>query len=410
MRSACTFILSIFVYAATVAQPGNKIIIGTIDSVQSKILNEQRKVWVYVPNSEANDLYSRQKYPVVYLLDGDGHFHSVVGMIQQLSQVNGNTICPEMIVVGITNTNRMRDLSPTKIKADPPFMDSALASQTGGGDLFSAFIEKELIPHIDSLYPTQPYKMLIGHSLGGLLVMHTLAKQPKLFNACIAIDPSMWWDNMKYLNTLNNALSKNNFNNTALYVGIANTMEEGMDLKNVSKDTSDGTKHIRSIIAMDKHLKTQPQNKLRYASKYYDNDDHGSVPLVATYDALRFFFEKYRMKLSNNDFMDTTTALVDKFRQHYQQVSAMFGYTVKPPEHVINGMGYQSLQLNQRSRAGAFFKMNVDNYPESFNVYDSYGDYFLAIGDKQKAIEYFRKSLSVKETPASREKLDKLTK
>src|SRR4051794_33892297 len=84
--------------------------IGTIDSIDSKVLNEQRKVWIYVPSSAKN---SKTRYPVVYLLDGDGHFYDLVGMTHQLSSVNGNTLCPEMIVVGIPNTDRTRDLTPT---------------------------------------------------------------------------------------------------------------------------------------------------------------------------------------------------------------------------------------------------------------------------------------------------------
>ena len=92
------------------------IVIGKIDSVQSNILGENRKIWVHVPDGAAN---SKERLPVVYVLDGDGHFSSVVGMIQQLSTVNGNMMCPKMIVVGIPNTDRTRDLTPTHTDVDP---------------------------------------------------------------------------------------------------------------------------------------------------------------------------------------------------------------------------------------------------------------------------------------------------
>ena len=104
-----------------------KINIGSIDTIQSKILNESRRLWVHVPNMQPN---SGERFPVVYLLDGDAHFPSVVGMIQQLSTVNGNTVVPQMIVVGIPNTNRMRDLTPSKdLSMNEPNM-------SGGGDAF----------------------------------------------------------------------------------------------------------------------------------------------------------------------------------------------------------------------------------------------------------------------------------
>ena len=390
------------------SQTDNKVTIGTIDSIQSKILGEQRKIWVYVPNSGPADIYSKQRYPVIYLLDGDAHFYSVVGMIQQLSQVNGNTICPEMIVVGIPNTDRTRDLTPTHVDADPPFMDSAFSKTSGGGEQFISFIEKELMPHIDSIYPTQPYKMFIGHSFGGLIVMNTVVNHTKLFNSYIAIDPSMWWDKMNYLKATKKTLAAKNFTGTTLYLGIANTMDEGMNISKVQNDTSGSTRHIRSILDLDKTIKNQKQNGLRYESKYYSNDDHGSVPMIAEYDAMRFIFDKYRFKLSFKDFTDSSIALADKYEQHYKEVSKLFGYKVTPPENNINGMGYQFLQQKQYNKAGGFFKMNVDNYPESYNVFDSYGDYFAEIKDKSKAIENYKKALTIKETPDTRKKLEKL--
>jgi hypothetical protein len=81
---------------------------GTRDFINSKILNEQREVWVYVPGSASDTTYSKQSYPVVYLLDADWNFSSVVGMIEFLSS---NYSCPEMIVVGIPNVNIRRSTS-----------------------------------------------------------------------------------------------------------------------------------------------------------------------------------------------------------------------------------------------------------------------------------------------------------
>jgi len=287
-------VLSVFTTLFSIvafAQADNKITIGTIDSIQSKILNEQRKIWVYVPDSYKPG--SKQRYPVVYLLDGDSHFYSVVGMIQQLSQVNGNTIAPEMIVVGILNTDRTRDLTPTHVESAPPILDSASSKTSGGGKHFVSFLEKELIPHIDAAYPTQPYKMLIGHSFGGLTVINILANHAKLFNSYICIDPSMWWDNLNFLKKTKKILAEKSFSGTTLYLGIANTMPDGMDIATALKDTSVETKHIRAILDLEKTLKSGKQSGLRFESKFYPNDDHGSTPFITEYDGLRFIFDKH---------------------------------------------------------------------------------------------------------------------
>ena len=408
MKKNFLLILVVLIAVTSKAQTDNSIVIGKYDSVYSTILKEKRKVAVYVPNMTTGAQLTNQRYPVVYLLDGEGHFQSVVGLIQQLSQVNGNSIFPEMIVVGIPNTDRTRDLTPTHIASDPPMMDSGFSKNTGGGENFAAFLEKELMPHIDSMYPTQPYRLLIGHSFGGLTVMHILTNHTKLFNAYIAIDPSMWYDKERFLKTTQTKLTSQKYNGTSLYVGIANTLAEGMTLDKMKKDTSSGTRHIRSIFAMDKFIKANPQNGLRYASKYYGDDDHGSVPMISEYDGMRFIFSGYRLKLSPPDFMSPGTELVQKMKKHYQTVSKEMGYKVAPPEMSINGLGYYALSQKQYDKAAALFEMNVENYPESGNVYDSYADVLIAKKDTAAAITNYKKAFAITKSEDTKNKLDQL--
>ena len=307
------------------AQTDNKIVIGKVDSVYSNILGEQRKVWVYTPGMSSGNHDTSNRYPVVYLLDGDAHFQSVVGMIQQLSEANGNINFPQMIVVAIPNTDRTRDLTPTHIVSDLPNMDSNFSKNTGGGENFVAFMEKELMPHIDSLYPTQPYRMLIGHSFGGLTVMNVITNHTKLFNAYIAIDPSMWYDKERFLKATEQKLAQKKYDGIKLYLGIANTMPEGMTIDKMLKDTTAGTRHIRSIFAMDKFIKANKQNSLQFDSKYYADDDHGSIPMITEYDALRFIFNYYKLKFAPEDFTDSSLAFVTKYKTHYETVSKELG-------------------------------------------------------------------------------------
>lgn len=385
----------------------NHVVIGAIDSLHSNILGEQRKIWVHVPDGGAKSIYSPQRYPVVYLLDGDGHFSSVVGMIQQLS-TGGNNNCPKMIVVAIPNTDRTRDLTPTHVDADPPFMDSVFCKTSGGGENFIAFMEKELMPYIEANYPAAPYKMLIGHSFGGLAVMQTFVHHTDLFSAYICIDPSMWWDQQKLLQQTQQVLAEKKFEGKSLYLGIANTLEESMDINTVQKDTSVDSRHIRSILALQAAFEKNPKNGLKYSGKYYPDDTHGSVPFITQYDALRFFFDFFPLKLSSKDFTDSTIVLADKYQQHFARLSQKMGYQIKPDEAEINFIGYEFLRLKHFKKAEGLFKLNVDNYPESYNVYDSYGDYFIAVKDNANAIVQLKKALALKENTGSRKKLEEL--
>ena len=408
MRKAIFSLSFVILSLYSFSQTDGKVVIGTVDSVQSKILGEKRKVWVHVPSGVASS--SKQRYPVVYLLDGTAHFYSVVGLIQQFSQVNGNTLCPEMIVVGIANTDRTRDLTPTHVDSDPPYMTGTLAKTSGGGDRFMSFIEKELIPHIDARYPTRPYRTLIGHSLGGLMAIHALINHTKLFNAYIAIDPSLWWDNMRYLEATRRQFKEKTFAGTSLYMAYANTLEKGMDISTVEKDSSAMSRHVRSIIALDRDLKTEKRAGLDYQSRYYSDDSHSTVPLIAEYDALRHIFRSYRFEITTKDFLDPNVDIAGNLQRHHQKLSGFFGYEVLPSESYIDGWADEFLKQKQFQKAERLYALNVLNHPASFDAPDSLGDYYLAVGDKSKAAESFRKALAITENEVSRKKLNGLLK
>ncbi len=391
------------------AQPEEKITIGHIDKIDSKVLGEEREVWVYVPEGPSNDVFSKPRYPVVYLLDGDGHFFSVVGMIRQLSSINGNTICPKMIVVGIPNTNRIRDLTPIKGKSDDPYGNPAMTAASGGGKNFMAFIEQELMPHIESSYPTAPYRMFIGHSLGGLMVVNAFLYNTKLFNSYVAIDPSMWWGGRQLLNEMKESKIDKKFDGKSFYLGIANTMPPGMQIEQVRPSKNSKTEHIRSILELDDYFKENAGKYLRYKGKYYNEDSHGSVPLISEYDALRFFFSFYRLNLYPPDYIDPNSQILQKIVTHYESVSNEFGYEVKPEEGYINGLARQFLNTKQMKKAEQFFQLNVNNYPKSYHAYDSLGDYYEEAGNKEQAVESYKTALKLnKNATTSKEKLEKL--
>ena len=406
-----TFSLTLALCAAmhiALAQDKEQVTLGQIEKIESEILGEERTVWVYVPDQGGNSFYQEQQYPVVYLLDGDAHFYSVVGMIRQLSSVNGNTVCPKMIVVGIPNTNRTRDLTPTKPSSEQPFVDSAMIAVSGGGEAFLSFMNDELFPYIDANYPTLPYRMLIGHSFGGLTAMNAYTHHPEMFNAYVSIDPSMWWDDRKLLDQIMAKDLGAEYHDKALVIGIANTMNEGMDTAMARIDTSANTDHIRSILTLHDHMSAVSNEDIRYMGKYYHEDSHGSVPLITEYDALRYIFQFYNIKWEMDDFMNPESDVAGKLKKHYTYLSKQFGMEMLPEEQTVNEMGYQFMNMGQMEKAKTLLEMNVQNYPGSFNVHDSMGDYYVAVDDKEKAKECFRKSIEINPESYSKPKLEAL--
>jgi len=383
-------------------------IIGKLDSLHSDILDETRNIWVHVPGNQVDGIYGQLKYPVLFVLDGPDHFHALTGIIKQLS---GNSISPEMVVVSIPNTDRTRDLTPTHV--DVAFGDSAFVRTSGGGDDFLAFMGEELIPYIESKYPVTSYRSFVGHSFGGLAVIHALFSQTQLFSAYVAIDPSLWWDDWMIPKMTDSVLTHVDLSDKALFVGVANTMEEGMVVEEVRKDTAESSNHIRSILSFVVIAGSDYASGLTLGWDYYKDDDHGSVPLITEYDALRFLFSWYRLEGLSDFFLPDSDKsaedLIALLSTHYDQVSKHFGYEVLPPEATINSLGYNFMQ-SKPEFAYALFDLNLRNYPQSANVFDSMGDYYLAQSDTLLAVEHFRKAYEIGESPLTKEKMDALEK
>lgn len=384
----------------------SSLIIGKTDSLRSEILGETRGIWVHVPDEATGEIYGKTTYPVLYLLDGPGHFHSVTGMLKNLGD---NNLIPRMVVVGIPNTDRTRDLTPTHV--DVMFGDSVFARTSGGGAKFIDFLEKELIPYVESNYPVTGYRTYVGHSFGGLSAVFSLLSRPQLFSNYVAIDPSLWWDDWSMVQLAESKFKEESLKGKALYIGVANTMEEGMKIDRVLQDTARSSDHIRSILTFINYTESEQSSGLNFGWKYYPDDDHGSVPLITEYDAFRFLFPWYRLKGINEFFQEdsklTAEDLISHLDNHYSIVSEHFGYKVLPPESEVNSLGYNLLN-SKPDMAKAMFELNIQNYPGSANVFDSMGDFLLSQSDTLQAVEYFRKALDLGDSQLTREKLEQL--
>ena len=383
MRRPALALVLLLAPAATLRPQASNggVTIGTTDSIWSPTLKENRRYLVYTPPSYSDTTHLPKRYPVVYLLDGDAHFHSVTGLLQILGTgVNATFVLPEMIVVAIPNTDRTRDLTPTHAEKDPTGKPQPGFKTSGGMPNFLHFIQGELIPKIERSYRTAPYRVLIGHSLGGIAAIDALYTMPETFNAYIAIDPSLWWDDRVLLRQAKERFGKPGLTGRTLFVGQANTISPGDTTLNV---------HFNSIIQFNSILETFNQSGLRYAYKYYPGDSHGSVPMIAEYDALRFIFDSYNVSLA--EAIERPSYLTD----HFARVSAALGYRVDPPEDVTDLIGRVALGRDTTA-AIRILEMNAKLYPSSASALTSLGDAWVAKGDTTKAIGYYERAAAMR--------------
>ncbi|WP_066631995.1 alpha/beta hydrolase [Labilibacter marinus] len=288
MRYFLLILFSISIFGFINGQEAEKqeIVIGHLDKVYSDSLAQWRELYIHLPKSYKKETFKNKKYPVVYLLDGEMHFDYTAGMIEHLSAFNERTAIPEMIIVGIKNKNRWKDLTPEK---DPFFK-----IETGGSEKFTQFLEDEVMPHVHEKYRTSGKNSIVGHSLGGLFVIHTMMNSPKLFDNYLAIDPCLWWLSNKYLTDYLARFDKTDLNDKKLYFAIANSLLSGTDTTTIRNDTTVDSYHMRSMLTFKDDFYKCSMNHLKVKSKFYEDETHGSLPLIATYDALKFFYDDRR--------------------------------------------------------------------------------------------------------------------
>ncbi|WP_178988388.1 alpha/beta hydrolase [Winogradskyella schleiferi] len=157
-------------------------------TIDSKIVNETRVINVWTP---PNYKSSNDAFPVLYMPDGGIVQEDFPHIANTVAKLVENKSIPPIILVGIENTDRRKDLSgPSEVKEDEQY-----CPLTDGAKNFRAFITDELMAEINEKYRTTNEKGIIGESLAGLFVMETFFLKPDTFDFYVAMDPSLWWNN-----------------------------------------------------------------------------------------------------------------------------------------------------------------------------------------------------------------------
>ncbi|RLC31074.1 hypothetical protein DRH13_03540, partial [Candidatus Woesebacteria bacterium] len=175
-------ILSVLLFVAvssktTMAQvEGDDVVIGQSLTMTSKILKGEVRVLISVP--EGYNAGSTN-YPVLYDM-GSFNFTYDCGTVEMLAN---QIYIPNMIVVGVPGIQGGYVPTPFEERGEEP----------AAADLSVKFLREELIPFVEKNYRTNSFRILHGHSVGGLFTMYTLFNYPDLFTAYIAGSP--WFQN-----------------------------------------------------------------------------------------------------------------------------------------------------------------------------------------------------------------------
>lgn len=355
---------------------------GEIVTMHSGILNEDRKILIYTPKDSVNP---EKRYPVIYVLDADNHFMQMVEYSKYLSRQDVYVI-PPMIVVGITNTDRVRDLTPSKSNFDysgkPDTTANAPYKNSGGNEHFLQFIQKELLPYVNSNYKTQPYRIFAGHSFGGLTAINCLIDYPDMFNAYIAVSPSFWWDQRFLLKLADKKLK------------AGSTLSKTLFFSDGNEGSSPKSPFHADVLKFDSLLKSRNIKELDFEYTSYPVESHMTVPIKSYYDGLRFIYRQWVLPPVSDEKMNSEIIM-----SHYKGLSKRFGYSILPDESYFNGLAQWLVKSPTTLNNGIkILEMNTINYPSSSRAFMALGAAYVMKGEKQNAIASYKKASELNPT------------
>lgn len=242
--------------------PGDKVDIGITVKLKSRILNEERGLFIYLPDGYSE---SKDRYPVLYICaPRDFYFHYTSGIVRFLSKLS---ITPKIMVVGLRNMKGNRDLTPTKTAGYGP--------TSGGADHFLKYIKNEVIPYVDKNYRTQPCRIIWGHSIVGTFCIYTFLSAPDTFNAYIVSSPWLIYDEeeMFLLKNTESFLKKRSGQKNFLFLTVGNEPRLNP-----------------SIEAFIKILKNKKPVGVEWKFTMMQNENHRSIMVKSLAEGLRALY------------------------------------------------------------------------------------------------------------------------
>lgn len=293
------------------------LVIGERLVVRSESLGESRTVRVVLPDGYADN---DRRFPVLYVFDGESLTLTAAAATAKLAEY---ALAPEMIVVGIDNTDRMRDLTPRLVEGErvPPGLENA-----GGADAFVRFVTDELWPTVESRYRAAPARVVVGHSLGGLFVTHLLTREPGRVFAVVSLDPTLSWADRATAHAAAALLDEGSWGGRLVSV-------EGRGLDGWRADPS--------------ALKQATSRGRTAELLNSDGEPHGTMPHSGIFQGIKRVFRDYPASPKSNP----GRGKIENLKAQYGALSAAYGWEVTPPLGAMVGIATRAFRERRFSDA-----------------------------------------------------------
>jgi len=330
-------------------------------SFDSKVLAEKRELLIHLPADYEN---SEKNYPVIYVLDGNGHFRHAISAITYL---NAQNFMPEAILIGITNNRgtRGRDLG-------------------NGTAKFRDYIKNDVVTLVEENYRASEHKTIFGHSMAGAFVMRGFLEDPTQFDSHIAASPGMRKDVIdayqKFFNKSDEKLQI--LQGKSLYFTMAGIAAEG-------------TENVHIVNELDTILKHRAPAGLNWDYQPLVRHAHMTTPYATFYEGVTNTFTDYQApKIANyKDYLKQGG--MKGIENYYQKRAYKYQTAAEVPNRLVRRLGGILFNDNHKDEAFELLITNTKNHPDSIWAYNALARLYDQNEQPKKSLNTFEKALKL---------------
>lgn len=354
-------LLSLFPSSRTPAASqvdGDPIVLGHYRMLHSDILGEDRILQIHLPQGYDTD---GRSFPVMYLFYSDwveGYFAQAVNDLYHLSMDR----IPPLILVGVSNTQRYRDLYPW------PTRDG----HGGGAERFLAFVRDELFPFVEHDYRTQPYRILVGPQAAAVFGAYALLEAPEAFQAFLLNDPCR-------LDSEGRALCPD-------LAAFARTPGAAGKYFAVSHDAGDDRWDLGKLETLRAGFLEEAVEGFRWRIETEEAWPYFLAP-VEIRGALRDLFVDYPF-----DGLANIQGWAD-IDAHYDGLTRRYGFEVDPPVLVLSRAADLLVERGEHAAALGVLQHLVEIHPSSLDGPWRLANLYRVTADTARAIRYYEECL-----------------
>ncbi len=351
-RIIISSLICCFLVVNTFAQVnGAPITIGTNYTINSKILNQDREIQIYLPDSYTS---SEQNYPVLYILDGQRFFTNGVS-IQKTSKAPLDI--PEMIVVGINSNWELR------------------RTLFGDGEKFTSFIKNEVIQFVDSNYRTTNERLIFGWEAAAYYISEMILKERDLFSGAIITDGGFASEE-----------TVKGFNSDEdIYLYMANSRK---DIYYVS--SSDDFSNILE--------KSNPKN-LRWKYELFNDEFHQTLPNISMYKGIKYYYHNFPSLIFESIPAYIDAGEIPYLESYFKERAKRFGGDGK----IDNATKDRLIWLAENHGNFKYFSFFMEEFKDVLSTeryasaywQNRFAQFYLKYKDYKNAFKYFNTGLTV---------------